>query len=99
MSAHNSEFEVPSLLFLAFKSLAANLHKVVSLQGIPEDIVCALFENCLSESRLTEGFLDMFVETKHAKLLARIQALKLRPIPPVLPLTRNGWLGDSPSWM
>lgn len=46
MSAHNSEFEVPSLLFLAFKSLAANLHKVVSLQGIPEDIVCALFEVC-----------------------------------------------------
>lgn len=46
-----------------------------------------------------QGFLDMFVETKHAKLLARIQALKLRPIPPVLPLTRNGWLGDSPSWM
>ena len=37
-------------------------------------------------------------ETGHDLLLARISALNLQPLPVVLPLTRNAWLGEKPNW-
>ena len=37
-------------------------------------------------------------DTGHDLLLARISALNLQPLPVVLPLTRNAWLGEKPNW-
>jgi len=46
-----------------------------------------------------QSVLQRFVETGQDKVLARIRSLNLRMVPPILPVPRGGWLGDSPAWM
>jgi|AntAceMinimDraft_11_1070367.scaffolds.fasta_scaffold591235_1 hypothetical protein len=36
--------KVPPLIFLAFRALAKNIRACDTLRGLPEEIVCALFE-------------------------------------------------------
>jgi len=48
--------------------------------------------------RLTPEVLQLFVETEHDLLLAKVKSLNLQTLPPRLPMTRNRWLGQNPSW-
>ncbi len=51
-----------------------------------------------SATGLTKGLPLACQGTQHDLLLARVRALNLQPLPPVLPLTRNAWLGEKPNW-
>ena len=42
--------------------------------------------------------LQLFDETRHELLLARIQGLNLQPLPPVPYSTSARWLGDRPGF-
>jgi hypothetical protein len=54
----------------------------------------------LEKGKLTPRVLEMFEQTEHELLLQCIEAAGIRRwTPPLLPTTRNGWLGYSrPGW-
>jgi hypothetical protein len=82
-----------------------------------------LLQLVLAKGKLTPKVLQLFLESTHETVLARIkvrampgpaslrstytgltdkppllQALNIQDLPPVLPDTRNRWLGQHPSW-
>lgn len=89
---------VPLLQELCLRRIADNIHKFTTLQGLSEDLVCELFALVLKGGRLSPDVLQLFTNTEHELLLAMIKGLNLRAVPPRLPVTRNLWLGDNPTW-
>ncbi|KAK9836000.1 hypothetical protein WJX81_005180 [Elliptochloris bilobata] len=88
---------VRSLLQISLESLASNISRVTTLHGLPEELLVELFEAVLSKGKLQPRVLSLFEETGQDLLLARISTLNLQPLPVVLPLTRNAWLGEKPN--
>ena len=89
----------PSMLQdLCLLRLAGNIKRVSSLEGLPEDIVCQLFELVILNGQLSPEVLQLFKDTEHDRLLQRVKSLKLQTLPPRLPMSRNLWLGQHPSW-
>lgn len=74
------------------------LHRIHSLDGLPEELCTALFEAVLLKGKLTPRVLELFTRTEHDQVLEHIRALKLQTLPPVLPTTRNTWLHEKPGW-
>lgn len=88
----------PLLQDLCLLRLAEHISKFTTLAGLSEDLVCDLFELVLSKGRLNPEVLQLFVETEHELLLAKVKTLNLQAVPPRLPLSRNLWLGQNPKW-
>lgn len=86
-------------------------------------VVAWLLQLVLAKGKLTPKVLQLFLESTHETVLARIkvqavpasaslrsthsaltdhkllpQELNIQDLPPVLPDTRNRWLGQDPSW-
>lgn len=72
--------------------------RVSSLEGLPEELVCKVFEEVLARGKLTPRVLELFKQTEHDLVLGQVQALKVQSLPPVLPITRNTWLHEKPGW-
>lgn len=90
---------VPRLEDLCLKTLADNIHLVASLQGLPEELVCCLFDEVIKRGKLTPPVLRLFRETEHELLLMVIQKMNISDwIPPLLPTRSRGWLGDKPRY-
>ena len=74
------------------------LNRVTSLGGLPEELVCVLFEEVLLKSKLSPRILQLFRDTEHDLLLARIAALNIQPMPVMAMSSQSKWLGDKPHW-
>ena len=74
------------------------LCRTYTLEGLPEELSIALFEAVLAKGKLTPRVLELFQSLQHDLVLEQIRALKLQPLPPVLPTTRNTWLHEKPGW-
>jgi len=74
----------------------ALLCRLTTLDDLPEELTFAIFEAVLSKGKLTPRLLELFWKTDHESIQQRVTALKIQWIPPVLPTTRNLWLGDKP---
>ena len=72
---------------------AVDVCRVPSLQGLPEELVCEVFEEVLLYGRLTPRVLEVFERTGHSRVLKRIEGLHIQQLPPVLPITTKKWLG------
>lgn len=72
--------------------------RITSLGGLPEELVCAIFERVLARAKLNPRVLQVFVNTQHELLLDRIRALRVRDTPAIIQDTRNLWLGEKPGW-
>lgn len=72
--------------------------RVTSLDGLPEELVCILFEEVLLKGKLSPRVLQLFRDTEHDLLLARISALNIQPLPVMPYSNRSKWLGDKPHW-
>ena len=92
------EVGAPLLQELCLLRVADNIRKFTSLAGLSEELVCDLFELVLRKGRLNPEVLQLFVETEHELLLAKVKRLNLQTVPPRLPLSRNLWLGQHPKW-
>lgn len=88
----------PLLQDLCLLQVADRINRVSSLDGLSEELVCQLFEVVMSNGLLTDKVLQLFVQTEHERLLERVKALNLQTLPPRLPMSRNLWLGQHPSW-
>ncbi|KAK9829160.1 hypothetical protein WJX72_004248 [[Myrmecia] bisecta] len=89
----------PSLLQLSLNKLANSIDKVPSLDGLPEELAVALFDEVFRRGKFSPRVLEMFEATQHAHVLSRIKMLNIQYwVPPVLPDTRNTWLGDKPHY-
>ena len=92
------EVGAPLLQDLCLLRLADHISRLTSLAGLSEELVCDLFELVLRRGRLNPEVLQLFVETEHELLLAKVKRLNLQTVPPRLPLSRNLWLGQNPKW-
>ena len=88
----------PLLQDICLQRLSDHIREATSLAGLSEDLVCVLFELVIYKRRLTPEVLQLFVDTEHDLLLAKIKSLNLQTLPPRLPMTRNRWLGQNSSW-
>lgn len=88
----------PLLQDICLLRLADHINKATSLAGLSEELVCDLFELVIQKGRLSPEVLQLFVDTEHDLLLARVKSLNLKTLPPRLPMSRNLWLGQHPSW-
>ena len=88
----------PLLQDICLQRLSDHISEATSLAGLSEDLVCVLFELVIYKRRLTPEVLQLFVDTEHDLLLAKIKSLNLQTLLPRLPMTRNRWLGQNPSW-
>lgn len=93
-----SSVGAPCLQDICLLRLADHVSKVTSLAGLSEELVCDLFELVIRKGRLNPDVLQLFVDTDHELLLARVKSLNLQTVPPRLPLSRNLWLGQNPKW-
>ena len=57
-----------------------------------------IFDEVLRRGKLSPKVLDLFYQTEHEAILQRISKLNIQNLPPILPTTRNLWLGDKPNW-
>ncbi len=83
---------------ICLQRLADHISEATSLAGLSEELVCVLFELVIYKRKLTPEVLQLFEDTEHDLLLAKIKGLNLQTLPPRLPMTRNRWLGQNPSW-
>lgn len=88
----------PLLQVICLHRLADHISKATSLTGLSEELICELFELVIHKGRLSPEVLQLFVDTEHDLLLARVKSLNLQTLPPRLPMSRNLWLGQNPSW-
>ncbi len=88
----------PLLQDICLQRLSDHISEATSLAGLSEELVCVLFELVIYKRRLTPEVLQLFVDTEHDLLLAKVKSLNLQTLPPRLPMTRNRWLGQNPSW-
>ena len=88
----------PCLQDICLVRLADHIFTYTSLVGLSEELVCDLFELVIHKGRLNPDVLQLFVDTQHELLLARVKSLNLQTVPPRLPLSRNLWLGQNPKW-
>ena len=88
----------PLLQNICLHRLSDHISKATSLSGLSEELVCELFELVIRKGRLSPEVLQLFVDTEHDLLLARVKSLNLQTLPPRLPMSRNLWLGQNPSW-
>jgi hypothetical protein len=82
---------------LCFDGVLARLcdQKPVDLSVLPEETVVALWNALLRAGKLTPANLTNFTAcSNHSAVLERVAALRLRDPPPLIPDTRNRWLGD-----
>ncbi|KAI8474621.1 MAG: hypothetical protein J3K34DRAFT_465454 [Monoraphidium minutum] len=88
----------PSLQELGFlallTSLCAPVPPPVQLGLLPEDLCLSLLQGVLASGRLSPRVVALFLSTGHDLVLQQIQALNLRDPQPLIPDTRNPWLGD-----
>jgi len=74
--------------------LAKNIAGVESLEGLPEELVCELFDRVLLFSRLTPAVLRVFKATGHPTLLAYIRRNNIVEDLPMSDFsTEHAWLG------
>jgi len=90
--------KVPSLLELCIDTLASHIELCSELQGVPEEIVLDVFERVLVKGKLTPRVLHLFEATDHTSVSYRIKALNIQDVPPLIPETRNPWLGQNKGW-
>lgn len=57
-----------------------------------------MFEAVIAKGKLTPRVLELFKQTEHDLVLSQVRALKVRSLPPVLPITKNTWLHEKPGW-
>lgn len=95
MSESNEGNQI-SLLEISLNALGQNIEKISTLEGISEDLACALFQDVLERGKLTPRVLKLFAATDHSLLTSRIESLKIKDLPAIVPITRNPWLGDKP---
>lgn len=89
---------VPSLLNLSLETIAVEIEHVESLVGVPEELVLAIFSRVLQLGKLNPKVLRLFKATDHDQLHALLQGMNIRDPPPLVPSSRNRWLGQNPSW-
>lgn len=66
----------------------------VDLSVLPEEAAHELLQGVLLRGKLTPRLVSAFLATGHELVIEHIKALNLRDLPPVIPDTRNPWLGD-----
>lgn len=85
---------VPTLVDTLLEAIADNISTYRSLAPLPGELCALLFERILARGRLTPRILELFKSTADPLLLERIDGLHIRELPPLIPDTRNRWLGD-----
>ncbi|GLJ27888.1 hypothetical protein SUGI_0547500 [Cryptomeria japonica] len=76
----------PTLLNLTIDTAVSNIHRIGSLNSIPDHIVVELFTKTLSAGKLTERVLRIFVATGNEYVLGCVKAFNIQPIlRPILP--------------
>eukprot|EP00887_Chlorella_sp_A99_P007501 scaffold2.g7501.t1 len=90
---------VESLLSAASRALVQNIDRVESLEGIPQEVVCSLFEAVIAQGRLTPQVLALFQRTEHELLVARVKELGVSSWMPPLVEPKGNWLGSRPTWL
>lgn len=83
---------------LGVQCLSAHIDRATSLLGLEEQIAIEIFDEVLRRGKLSPRVLDLFRATEHEAVLQRISALNIQQLPPILPTTRNLWLGDKPKY-
>lgn len=86
------------LTAFSFKTRPFLCSRVSSLAGLPEELVCKLFNEVLLRSKLDPQVLQLFRDTEHDQMLAHIAALNIQPVPVMVLSSKNKWLGDKPHW-
>lgn len=89
-----AKLSVTSCILIA----ATALSRATSLLGLEEQIAIEIFDEVLRRGKLSPRVLDLFRATEHEAVLQRISALNIQQLPPILPTTRNLWLGDKPKY-
>lgn len=86
-----------SILHLATTSYN-DCRRLISLEGLPEELSLAIFEAILAKGKLTPRLLELFWKADHDTVRQRVTALRIQWVPPVLPTTRNLWLHERPGF-
>mmetsp|Transcript_31894 Transcript_31894/g.81660 ORF Transcript_31894/g.81660 Transcript_31894/m.81660 type:complete len:92 (-) Transcript_31894:1197-1472(-) len=85
-----------TLAEICLEACSQHVDGIVSLQGVPEDLCCLVFQRVLQLGKLNPKVLVMFQETDHELLQHQIDSLNLQELPVPAYSNRNRWLGDKP---
>lgn len=78
MVPQNGCGRVISLVDIALETLARNADRIlISLQGVPEELVIRLFESIVQKGKLTPRILEIMERTEHEDLVDLIQSLNI----------------------
>ncbi|CAG9463512.1 unnamed protein product [Pedinophyceae sp. YPF-701] len=86
----------PSLHSLCIDKVANRIGDCESLEGLPEDIVCAIFVRVLELGRLTPRALRLFERTQHPLIVQAIRSLNIQTLPAPDYSWDGRWLGQRP---
>ena len=90
---------VPTLCEVCLESLVQNSVELnaAMLSMLPDPLSLALFERIIASGKLTPRLLQAFEDIENQAIVERVRDLGLSKwTPPLIPDTRNRWLGQRP---